>query len=99
MRSFVVFLTILNATSALRSSRLFMKIPDNVLRNKYLYNELPYNSLIKNIEGHKVKNLYFNDRLDTVISEDAGDHVNPLEDYTITKITPLVTNSLVDLSV
>jgi len=99
MRLFVVLLTILNATSALRSSRLSMKIPDNVLRNKYLYSEVPYNSLIKNIEGHKVKNLYFNDRMDTVISEDTEDHVNPLEDYTITKITPLVTNGLVDLSV
>jgi len=99
MRLFVVLLTILNATSALRSSRLSMKIPDNVLRNKYLYSEVPYNSLIKNIQGHKVKNLYFNDRMDTVISEDTEDHVNPLEDYTITKITPLVTNGLVDLSV
>jgi len=99
MRIFVVLLTILNATSALRSSRLFMKIPDNVLRNKYLYNEMPYNSLIKNIENHKVKNLYFSDRMDSVIAEDTEIHTNSVEDYTITKITPLVTNSLVDLSV
>ncbi|NDA89296.1 MAG: ATP-dependent zinc metalloprotease FtsH [Alphaproteobacteria bacterium] len=99
MRSFVVFLTILYATSALRSSRLFMKIPDNVLRNKYLYSELSYNSLIKNIENHKVKSLYFGDRMDTVIAEDSELHENSVEDYTITKITPLVTNSLVDLSV
>jgi cell division protease FtsH len=99
MRLFVVLLTILNATSALRSSRLFMKIPDNILRNKYLYGEMPYNSLIKNIETHRVKNLYFSDRMDAVIAEDTEEHANPLEDYTITKITPLVTNSLVDLSV
>jgi cell division protease FtsH len=99
MRLFVVLLTILNGTSALRSSRLFMKIPDNVLRNKYLYSEMPYNSLIKNIETHKVKNLYFNERIDTVIAEDVEKHINQLEDYTTTKITPLVTNSLVDLSV
>jgi len=99
MRLFVGLLTILNATIALRSSRLFMNLPDKVLRNKYLYGEMPYNSLIKHIEGHKVKNLYFNDRMDTVISEDSEEHVNPLEDYTVTKITPLVTNSLVDLSV
>ena len=99
MRLFVVLLTILNATTALRSSRLFMKIPDNVLRNRYLYNEMPYNSLIKNIENHKVKNLYFSDRMDAVIAEDAEFHTNSVEDYTITKITPLVTNSLVDLSV
>jgi|UniRef100_A0A6C0HPN6 cell division protease FtsH len=76
-----------------------MKIPDNVLRNKYLYSELSYNSLIKNIENHKVKSLYFGDRMDTVIAEDSELHENSVEDYTITKITPLVTNSLVDLSV
>jgi cell division protease FtsH len=76
-----------------------MKIPDNILRNKYLYGEMPYNSLIKNIETHRVKNLYFSDRMDAVIAEDTEEHANPLEDYTITKITPLVTNSLVDLSV
>jgi cell division protease FtsH len=60
---------------------------------------MPYNSLIKNIENHKVKNLYFSDRMDAVIAEDAEFHTNSVEDYTITKITPLVTNSLVDLSV
>lgn len=95
--SVLLFQTI--TTQALRSNRLYMKIPDNVLRNKYLYGEVPYNSLIKNIESHKVKNLYFTERMDSVIAEDANHHENSLEDYTITRITPLVTNGLVDLSV
>jgi len=99
MRLFVVLLTILNTTMALRVNRLSMKMSDNVLRNKYLYSEMPYNSLIKNIESHKVKNLYFGERMDTVVAEDTEHHENPSDDYTITKITPLVTNSLVDLSV
>ena len=99
MRLFVVLLTILNTTMALRVNRLSMKMSDNVLRNKYLYSEMPYNSLIKNIESHKVKTLYFGERMDTVVAEDTEHHENPSDDYTITKITPLVTNSLVDLSV
>jgi cell division protease FtsH len=37
--------------------------------------------------------------MDTVVAEDTEHHENPSDDYTITKITPLVTNSLVDLSV
>jgi cell division protease FtsH len=76
-----------------------MKIPDNVYKNKYFYSEMPYNSLIKKIESHKIKNLYFSERLDAVIAEDSELHENNIEDYTITQITPLVTNSLVDLSV
>jgi cell division protease FtsH len=60
---------------------------------------MPYNSLIKNIESHKVKNLYFDERMDAVIAEDTEHHENPSDDYTITRISPLVTNSLVDLSV
>ena len=99
MQVFFVLVCVLGITNALRTTRLLMKIPDNVLRNKYLYNEVPYNSLIKNIEGHRVKNLYFSDRMDAVIAENVEHHENYMEDYTITKITPLVTNGLVDLSV
>ena len=84
---------------SLRTTRLYMKIPDNVLRNRYLYGEVPYNSLIKNIESHKVKNLYFTERMDSVIAEDTEHHAISAEDFTITRITPLVTNGLVDLSV
>lgn len=86
-------------THSLRTTRLYMKVPDNVLRNKYLYGEVPYNSLIKNIESHKVKNLYFTERMDSVIAEDTEQHAISAEDFTITRITPLVTNGLVDLSV
>jgi len=37
--------------------------------------------------------------MDTVIAEDSEHHENPSDDYTITRVSPLVTNSLVDLSV
>jgi cell division protease FtsH len=76
-----------------------MKNPESVFRNKYLYNDIPYNSLIKNIENHKVKNLYFSERMDTVIAEDTEHQDISINDYTITRVSPLVTNSLVDLSV
>jgi len=98
MKIFLLFI-ILTTSYALRAHRLFMKIPDNVYKNKYFYSEMPYNSLIKKIESHKIKNLYFSERLDAVIAEDSELHENNIEDYTITQITPLVTNSLVDLSV
>ena len=98
---FVFLLIIVNVPclNALRSSRLSMRLPDNIERNKNLYSDIPYNSLIKKIEGHKIKNIYFSERLDSVIAEESENHENPIEDYTTTKITPLVANSLVDLSV
>jgi cell division protease FtsH len=99
MKLFVSLFCILSIADALRSTRLFMKIPENIIRDKYFYSEMSYNSLIKNIESHRVKNLYFNERMDSVIAEDTEDHENYLEDYSVTKITPFVTNSLVDLSV
>jgi len=87
-----------------------MTIPDRVIRNKNFLTEKSYNTLVKNIEDHKIKNIYFTERLDTVISEDVEksesdndnynyNYNNIMEDYTFTKITPFVTNNLVDLSV
>jgi cell division protease FtsH len=76
-----------------------MNIPDSIARKRYLFGEKSYNTLVKNIEDHKVKNLYFNEKLDTVIAEDSEEHESPIEDYTVTKITPFITDKLVDLSV
>jgi len=87
-----------------------MTIPDRVIRNKNFLIEKSYNTLVKNIEDHKIKNIYFTERLDTVISEDVEktdsdnynynyNYNNIMKDYTFTKITPFVTNNLVDLSV
>ena len=91
---------LLNGSNAFKRE-LFMnynKDINNIIRNKYYYSEMPYNKLIKNIESHKIKQIYFTEKMDTVIAEDIEKHDNPIEDYTITKIAPLVTNSLVDLS-
>lgn len=105
----IVFL-LLNIFILSGSFRLQMTIPDRVIRNKNFLIEKSYNTLVKNIEDHKIKNIYFTERLDTVISEDVEktdsdnynynyNYNNIMKDYTFTKITPFVTNNLVDLSV
>jgi cell division protease FtsH len=96
------FLTLIFSfySNALRFNHLItMKVPDNVLKNKYYYSEIPYNTLVKNINEHKVETLYFSDKLDAVISEDIEKHDTSIEDYKITRLNPVITNSLVDLSV
>jgi cell division protease FtsH len=97
-----IFLALLLNSSIAFKRRLIMnynKEINNIIRNKYYYSELPYNKLIQNIESHKIKQIYLSERMDTVIAEDIEKHDNPIEDYTITKIAPLVTESLVDLSI
>jgi len=76
-----------------------MNIPDNIARKQSLFGEKSYNALVKNIQDHKVKNIYFNEKLDTVIAEDLEEHDLPIEDYTVTKINPFITDKLVDISI
>jgi len=72
---------------------------NNMIRNKRLFEEQSFNSLVKNIQEHKIKNLYFNEKMDTVIAENMETHDDPVEDFSVTQISPLVTNNLVDLSI
>lgn len=72
---------------------------NNMIRNKKLFEEQSFNSLVKNIQEHKIKNLYFNEKMDTVIAENMETHDDPVEDFSVTQISPLVTNNLVDLSI
>jgi len=101
MLAYIFLVLLLNSSIAFKR-RLIMnynKDINNIIRNKYYYSELPYNKLIQNIESHKIKQIYLSERMDTVIAEDIEKHDNPIEDYTITNIAPLVTESLVDLSI
>ena len=54
--------------------------------------EIPYKSLVKKIEDHSVSKIYFSKSLNNVISTDD-------DLYSVTTITPLITNDLVDISV
>jgi cell division protease FtsH len=63
----------------------------NNLEKQIIY-KLPYKSLVKKIEDHRISKIYFSKNLNNVISKE-----NNL--YTSTTITPLVTNNLVDISV
>ena len=54
--------------------------------------EIPYKSLVKKIEDHSVSKIYFSKNLNNVISTDD-------DLYSVTTITPLITNDLVDISI
>ena len=63
----------------------------NVLKHKNDLSELNYNSLINKMDRHKISKIYFTNTMDTVISEDVDK-----QDYSITKINPFVTTSIVE---
>ena len=63
----------------------------NVLKHKNDLSELNYNSLINKMNRHKISKIYFTNTMDTVISEDVDK-----QDYSITKINPFVTTSIVE---
>jgi cell division protease FtsH len=94
-----IFFFFISFTSFANSLKMRMNIPDNIARKQSLFGEKSYNALVKNIQDHKVKNLYFNEKLDTVIAEDVEEHELPIEDYTVTKINPFITDKLVDISI
>jgi len=72
---------------------------NNVVKNKFFLQKAGYNSLVKKIENHDVSTVYFSEKLDSVIAENKEETGTIYEDYSITKINPLITSSLTDLSV
>jgi cell division protease FtsH len=72
---------------------------NNVVKNKYLLQKEGYNGLVNKIENKDVSKIYFSGNLDSVIAENKEETGIIYEDYTVTKINPLITSSLTDLSV
>jgi cell division protease FtsH len=98
MRKFAFFIINAVLVGGFRGLKMSANIGD-VIKNKYLLQQDGYNSLVKKIENHDVSKVYFSEKLDTVISEKTEETGNIYEDYSITKINPLITSSLTDLSV
>lgn len=93
-----IFIIRLFFAHGFRGIRMSTDIND-VVRNKYFLQKAGYNSLVNKIENHDVSKVYFSEKLDTVIAENNDEKGDIYEDYTITKINPLITSSLTDLSV
>jgi len=70
----------------------------NVIKERYLLRETPYNSLIQKIENHDISKIYFSNTFTEAIIENTETVDDVLEDYSYTKISPVISNSLVDIS-
>ena len=72
---------------------------NSVLKNNYYLSQNSYNSLIDKIENHKIKTIYFSPKLDEALSEKIEQNGELYDDYSVTKISPVVVQSIVDDSV
>jgi cell division protease FtsH len=70
-----------------------------VIANRAFLHESSYSTLIQNIEKHEVDKIYFSPSNDAVISENREMVDDVLLDYSITKISPSILNSLVEISI
>ena len=95
----ITFFLIPSKVLALRHVTMSSNDAVTAMKNKYFLTEVPYNKLIKKIEKHEISKIYFSNKYDNVISEDANKIGNPLIDYTYTPISPFITNTLVETSV
>jgi cell division protease FtsH len=95
---FIFVARIFFAEGFIRNLRMSTDIT-NVVKNRFLLQKEGYNGLVNKIENKDVSKIYFSGNLDSVIAENKEETGTIYEDYTITKINPLITSSLTDLSV
>lgn len=75
---------------------------EDLLRYKSFFPQLPFKTLVEEIDRKDVDTLYFTPNMDTVISENKanehkqGDDTLGFEDYSTTRISPFVSNYLVE---
>jgi cell division protease FtsH len=72
---------------------------EKLLKDNYLFGARSYNNLIERIDTHKVSKIYISPFLNEVLSENDEFTGNEYVDYSLTKVSPLVVNSLTEEAV
>ena len=106
---FIIIALLFLQSNGLRSissinSRSFLSMEydakiNSALKFKSLLKEDSYNKLVEKIDKHEVSKIYFSNTLNSVISENKEENGEIIEDFSVTKINPFLTNSLSDLSI
>jgi cell division protease FtsH len=73
---------------------------NSLVKSKYLFDDISYNSLITKINNHQIDRLYFPNKLDEVLSHDTIDNSDKLSliQFHKTTISPMIVDNLVDIS-
>ena len=73
---------------------------NSLVKSKYLFDDISYNSLITKINNHQIDTLYFPNKLDEVLSHDVIDNGDKLSliQFHKTTISPMIVDNIVDIS-
>ena len=95
--TFIILITKIKERSSLQVNQ---NININKLyKERFFLQEIPYSQLNQKIEKHEIKNLYFSKTLDAVLLENEEKTGNNYNDYTITTVSPLITNDIANKAI
>ena len=77
-----------------RSSLSINQNINKLYKERFFLQEVTYSQLNEKIEKHEIKKIYFPKTMDSVIIENNEKTGNDLTDYSITSVSPLVTNDI-----
>ena len=87
---FIVLITKIKERSSLQTNQNINKL----YKERFFLQEIPYSKLNEKIEKHEITNIYFPKTLDSVLSENEEKTGNNYNDYSITTVSPLITNDI-----
>jgi cell division protease FtsH len=83
----------------LKGLKMSTEKANSILKNNYYLSKNSYNTLIDKIDNHKIKTIYFSPKLDEALSEKVEQNGELYDDYSVTTISPVVVQSIVEESV
>lgn len=92
---FIILITKIKERSSLQTNQNINKL----YKERFFLQEIPYSKLNEKIEKHEITNIYFPKTLDSVLSENEEKTGNDYNDYSITTVSPLITNDIANNAV
>jgi cell division protease FtsH len=93
--TFIILITKIKERSSLQTNQNINKL----YKERFFLQEIPYSKLNEKIEKHEITNIYFPKTLDSVLLENNEKTGNIYNDYSITTVSPLITNDIANNAV
>ena len=93
------FITLSQSLRPLNRITMSLENAQKAINIKGTLPEISYNSLIKKIENKEVSTIYFSNTFRDIVFDETENAEDTANQYSYTKISPVISNSLVDVSV
>ena len=95
---FIIFILLITKIKE-RSSLSINKNINKLYKERFFLQEVTYSQLNEKIEKHEITNIYFPKTLDSVLLENEKKTGNDYADYSISNVSPLITNDIANNAV